>query len=178
MFDIDKTDPWRHKWVPDPGRIPARKPSVCRPRFLHKIQPMVSQVKRLLSVPGYSEDEEETSNSSDGRKRSRTTVTSHNWLTGRYLVCSGLLCGVLLPAALPVHHSSIGIPSLTQETLGLISRLVVSSPRCKLFYLQSTLTRRYPSLSLSFASIRMGSSRTGTTRYQTTRCFSTSSVSG
>ena len=79
VFDIDKTDPWRHKWVPDPGRIPARKPSVCRPRFLHKIQPMVSQVKRLLSVPGYSEDEEETSNSSDGRKRSRTTVTSHNW---------------------------------------------------------------------------------------------------
>ena len=60
VFDIDKTDPWRHKWVPDPGRIPARKPSVCRPRFLHKIQPMVSQVKRLLSVPGYSEDEEET----------------------------------------------------------------------------------------------------------------------
>ena len=28
VFDIDKTDPWRHKWVPDPGRIPARKPSV------------------------------------------------------------------------------------------------------------------------------------------------------
>lgn len=28
VFDIDKSDPWRHKWVADLGRIPARKPSV------------------------------------------------------------------------------------------------------------------------------------------------------
>ena len=76
VFDIDKTDPWRHKWVPDPGRIPARKPSV-RALVSSRRQEHLSQVKRLLSVPGYSEDEEETSNSSDGRKRSRTTVTPH-----------------------------------------------------------------------------------------------------
>ena len=74
VFDIDKTDPWRHKWVPDPGRIPARKPSV-RKRINKREN--LPKVKRLLSVPGYSEDEDETSNSSDGRKRSRTTVGSH-----------------------------------------------------------------------------------------------------
>jgi hypothetical protein len=28
VFDIDKSDPWRHKWVPDLGRIPTRKASV------------------------------------------------------------------------------------------------------------------------------------------------------
>ena len=28
VFDVDLSDPWRHKWVPDPGRIPARKTSV------------------------------------------------------------------------------------------------------------------------------------------------------
>ena len=58
VFEIDLSDPWRHKFVPDVGRVPARKMSV----------------KRLLSVrSGYSEEEEEAaSTSSDGRKRSRT----------------------------------------------------------------------------------------------------------
>ena len=36
VFDIDKTDPWRHKWVPDPGRIPARKPSVRKRLGINK----------------------------------------------------------------------------------------------------------------------------------------------
>ena len=39
VFDIDKTDPWRHKWVPDPGRIPARKPSVGQAFFSRHNQP-------------------------------------------------------------------------------------------------------------------------------------------
>ena len=35
VFNIDETDPWRHKWVPDVGRIPARKPSVSLRSFGH-----------------------------------------------------------------------------------------------------------------------------------------------
>ena len=56
VFDIDLSDPWKYKFLPDPGKIPVRKPST----------------KRLLSAQsGYSEEEEEHSSSSDGRKRSR-----------------------------------------------------------------------------------------------------------
>ena len=56
VFEIDLSDPWKYKFVPDPGRIPVRKPAT----------------KRLLSVPSFGGSEEsEESSSSDGRKRSR-----------------------------------------------------------------------------------------------------------
>ena len=56
VFEIDLSDPWKYKFVPDVGRIPVRKPSM----------------KRLLSVhSGFSDDEDDISTSSDGRKRSR-----------------------------------------------------------------------------------------------------------
>ena len=60
VFEIDLSDPWKHKFIPDVGRIPVRK---------------TSAPKRVLSVSGsgYSEDDEDVSSSSDGRKRSRLT---------------------------------------------------------------------------------------------------------
>ena len=57
VFEIDLSEPWKYKFVPDVGRVPVRK----------------TPAKRLLSVScsGYSEDDEEASSGSDGRKRSR-----------------------------------------------------------------------------------------------------------
>ena len=59
VFNIDQSDPWKHKYIPDKGRIPVKKEK--------------SVYKRTLSVPtGLSDDEDEISFFSDGRKRSRT----------------------------------------------------------------------------------------------------------
>ena len=57
VFEIDLSEPWKYKFVPDVGRVPVRK----------------TPAKRLLSVScsGHSEDDEEASSGSDGRKRSR-----------------------------------------------------------------------------------------------------------
>ena len=57
VFEIDLSEPWKYKFVPDIGRVPVRK----------------TPAKRLLSVScsGHSEDDEEASSGSDGRKRSR-----------------------------------------------------------------------------------------------------------
>ena len=59
VFEIDLSDPWKYKFVPDVGRIPVRK---------------VSNNKRLLSVvSGYSTEEEDVSSAleTEARKRSR-----------------------------------------------------------------------------------------------------------
>ena len=57
VFEIDLSDPWKYKFVPDVGRIPVRK----------------TPAKRLLSVSGsgHSEEDDDASSGSDGRKRSR-----------------------------------------------------------------------------------------------------------
>ena len=57
VFEIDLSEPWKYKFVPDVGRVPVRK----------------TPAKRLLSVScsGHSEDDEDASSGSDGRKRSR-----------------------------------------------------------------------------------------------------------
>ena len=59
VFEIDLSDPWKYKFVPDVGRIPVRK---------------VSNNKRLLSVvSGYSTEVEDVSSAleTEARKRSR-----------------------------------------------------------------------------------------------------------
>ena len=59
VFNLDQSDPWKHKYIPDVGRVPVKKE---KPVF-----------KRLLSVPSrISDDEDDNFPISDGRKRSRT----------------------------------------------------------------------------------------------------------